>query len=121
MKMWSVCLLLMFTLVLVACTPLEQSARNTSAALQGTLLAAQAKYHDTCVANPSQNVCQLINKGVSGENGLITAVETYCGWSTTQPPVDPNAKCVPVKGAEQVLRSAIANAAQLTGEIRGTI
>lgn len=108
-------------LILIACSPIEQQARNTAAALQGTLVAAQAKYHDTCVANPSQNVCTTINKGVSGENALITAIETYCGWSTTIPPTDPNAKCVPVKGAQAALQSAIANATALTLQIKGVL
>src|ERR1700690_707141 len=85
---------------LTGCTPLEQSARNTAAALQGVLAASQAKYHDTCVATPSQTVCKQINQGIAGENALVTAVETYCGWSPTAPPSDPNATCVPVKSAQ---------------------
>ena len=108
-------------LVCTACTPIEQQARNTAAALQGTIVAAQAKYHDSCVANPTQAVCQDINKGVAGENALITAIETYCGWSTTSPPTDPNAKCVPVSTATAGLQAAIANATQLTLELKGTI
>src|SRR6266576_805348 len=111
-------LVIVLTLAMVACSPLEQQARNTAAALQGIIVAAQAKYHDSCVGNPSQNVCQLINKGISGENALITAGETYCGWSVSAPPADPNAKCVPVKGAEAALRSGLANATQLTLEIK---
>lgn len=108
-------------LVCTACSPLEQQARNTAAALQGVIVAAQAKYHDSCVQNPSQSVCQNVNKGVSGENALVTAIETYCGWSTTLPPSDVNAKCVPQKGATAVLTAAIANANQLTLEIKGTL
>lgn len=114
-------LLLVPLLLLVACSPIEQKARDTAAALQGTLIAAQAKYHDSCVANPSQTVCVAINRGVSGENALITAVELYCGWSTTAPPADVNAKCVPVKTAQAALTSAINNAVALTTEIRGTL
>lgn len=114
-------LVVALTLATVACSPLEQQARNTAAALQGVIVAAQAKYHDSCVGNPSQNVCQVINKGVSGENALVTSIETYCGWSTTMPPADVNAKCVPVKGATAALQAAIANAAQLTTEIKGVL
>ena len=108
-------------MVLVACSPIEQKARDTAALLQGSIVAAQAKYHDTCVGNASQNVCVSINRGVAGENALITAVETYCGWSTIAPPADTNAKCVPVKSAEAALTAAIANATQLTLEIKGTL
>jgi hypothetical protein len=114
-------LIVILTMATVACSPLEQQARNTAAALQGVIVAAQAKYHDSCVGNPSQNVCQLINKGISGQNALITAGETYCGWSPSAPPADPNAKCVPVKGAEAALRSGISNATQLTLEIKGAL
>lgn len=113
--------LLLVCLILTACSPIEVSARNASAALQGLLVAAQAKYHDSCVADKTQSVCQLINKGVSGENALITAGETYCGWSTVAPPTDPNTKCVPVKNAKAALQAAIANATQLTLEIKGTL
>lgn len=120
-KLFSVVTLIVPLLFLTACSPLEQQARNTAAALQGTLVAAQAKYHDTCVSNPSQNVCQKINNGVSAENALITSVETYCSWSPTAPPSDPNATCTPVKTAQGALTAAIANAATLTLELKGVL
>lgn len=107
--------------VLVACSPIEQQARNSAAALQGVLVAAQAKYHDSCVATPTQGVCKDINRGISAENALITSIETYCGWSPTSPPQDPNAKCVPVKTAQAGLSAAISNANTLTMEIKGAI
>jgi len=110
-----------FILVLTACSPIEQQARNTAAALQGVIVAAQAKYHDSCVANSAQSVCQDINKGISAENALITATETYCGWSTTAPPSDTSAKCVPVKTAQAGLSAAIGNATQLTVELKGAL
>lgn len=114
-------LILILSFAMIACSPIEQQARNTAAALQGAIVAAQAKYHDTCVANPSQNVCQVVNRGISGENALITSIETYCGWSTVAPPTDPNAKCVPVKTAQAGLTTAIANATRLTLEIKGVL
>jgi hypothetical protein len=109
------------TLVLVACSPLENNARDTAAALSGSIVAAQQKYHDTCVATPSKDVCVLINRGVSGQNALITALETYCGWSVTPAPPDPTAKCVPVKSAEAGLTTAISNATTLTTQIKGAL
>lgn len=118
---FGVVVVLLLTVILVACSPLEQQARNTAAALGGVLVPAQAKYHDTCVADARQTICMTINKGVAAQNALITAVETYCGWSTTSPPTDPNAKCVPVKSAEQALTAAIANAAQMTTEVKGVL
>lgn len=121
MKIVSAVFLILAMLVMTACSPVEQQARNTAAALEGTIVAAQAKYHDSCVANPAGQVCKLINQGVSGENALITAVETYCGWSVLVPPTDPNATCTPVKGAQPALQAAIANATALTLQIKGAI
>src|SRR5262249_3437860 len=106
-------------LSMVACSSIENQARDTAAALSGSIVAAQTKYQATCAANPSQQICKVINRGVSGENALITAVETYCGWAPSLAPPDPNATCVPVRSAEAALKAAIANAAQLTVEIKG--
>src|SRR5882724_6523564 len=89
-------------LPMLACSPLENHARDAVAALSGSIVAAQTKYQVSCAANPSQQICQAINRGVSGENALVTAVETYCGWAVTPAPPDPNAKCVAVKSAEAV-------------------
>lgn len=108
------------TILLAAC-PAEKAARDTAAALQGSLLAAQAKYQTSCQANANQNVCQLINKGISAQNALITSTELYCGWAATNPPPDPSTKCVPVKSAQAVLESALANARTLTIQIKGAI
>jgi hypothetical protein len=105
----------------VGCSPVESRARDTAAALSGSIVAAQSKYQTSCAANPKQEVCQLINRGVAGENALLTAVETYCGWAASVAPPDPAATCVPVKSAQAALQAAIANAAALTVEIKGAI
>jgi hypothetical protein len=54
-------------------------------------------------------------------NALVTAVETYCGWTPTLVPPDPQAACVPVKSAQAALAAAIANAASLTLQIKGAL
>ncbi len=108
-------------LVMVGCSPIENRARDTAAALSGSIVAAQTKYQASCVANPRQQVCGIINQGISGENALITAVETYCGWSPNLAPPDPTAKCVPVKSAQAALEAAIANAATLTLQVKGAL
>lgn len=108
-------------LPMVGCSPIESRARDTAAALSGSIVAAQTEYQASCTANSKQEVCQLISRGVSGENALITAIETYCGWTPTLAPPDPSATCVPVKSAEAALEAAIANAASLTLEIKGAI
>jgi hypothetical protein len=108
-------------LSMVGCSPLESEARDTAAALSGSLVAAQTEYQTSCSANPSQQICQVINRGVSGENALITAIETYCGWAVRPAPPDPTATCVPVKSAQVTLQAAIANASALTLQIKGAL
>jgi hypothetical protein len=114
-------LLVLCLVPMLGCSPLENQARDAAAALSGSIVAAQSRYQASCKANPSQQICQVINRGVSGEDALITAVETYCGWTPMLAPPDPAAKCVPVKSAEAALRAAIANAATLTLQIKGAI
>jgi len=121
MKYVTTVLIVACLMTMVACSPLENQARDTAAALSGSIVAAQTKYQATCAANPAQEICQVINRGVSGENALITAVETYCGWSETLAPPDPSAKCVPVKSAQAALQAAISNAASLTLQIKGAL
>ncbi len=106
---------------MLGCSPLENQARDTAAALAGSIVTAQTKYKASCAANPAQEICQIINRGVSGENALITAVETYFGWSATPAPPDPTAQCVPVKSSQAALQAAINNAANLTMQIKGAL
>lgn len=121
MKVLFTILITVVVLSTVGCSPVENQARDTAAALSGSIVAAQSKYQATCAANPAQEICQVINRGVSGENALITAVETYCGWTPILAPPDPSAKCAPVKSAQAGLQAAISNAASLTLEIKGAI
>jgi hypothetical protein len=121
MKTLTTIVLVAILVPMLACSPLENQARDTAAALSGSIIAAQTKYQASCAANPGQEICQMINRGVFGQNALISAVETYCGWSMTIAPPDPNAKCVPVKSAQAALQAAIANAATLTIQIKGAL
>ncbi len=121
MRVCAIGVLVVGMVVMVGCSPVENQARDAAAALSGSIVAAQMKYQTSCSANPGQEVCQVINRGVSGQNALITAVETYCGWDAASAPADPAAKCVPVRSAEAALRAAIANATALTLQIKGAI
>lgn len=106
---------------MTGCSPLENNARDAAAALSGSIVAAQAKYQDTCTADKTQQICQTINKGVSAENALITAIETYCSMAITPVPPTRDTPCHPVKTAEAGLSTAIANATTLTSQIKGAI
>jgi len=121
MRAGIVVLLSCLMLAMLGCSAVEDQARDAAAALSGSIVAAQTKYQATCTANPGQEISQVINRGVSGENALITAVETYCGWAQSVAPPDPTEACVPVRSAEGALRAAIANAAQLTLQIKGAL
>lgn len=121
MKTSGVVLLILCMLPTLGCSPLETQARDTAAALSGSIIAAQSKYQASCSVNPTQEVCRIINRGVSGENALISAIETYCGWAVTPAPANVNAACVPSKSAQGTLQAAIANAASLTLQIKGAL
>jgi hypothetical protein len=121
MKKFIIGVLVVMLLPMLGCSPLENQARDTAAALSGSIAAAQSMYQARCAANPAQEICQVINRGVSGENALLTAVETYCGWTPTLAPPDPAAKCLPVGTARTALQAAIANAATLTLQIKGAL
>jgi hypothetical protein len=121
MKKLNTLLLVLGLLPMLGCSPLENQARDTAAALSGAIVAAQTKYQASCTANSVQEICGIINRGVSGENALVTAVESYCGWTPTLAPPDPKATCIPVKSAQAALQAAIANAATLTSQIKGVI
>ena len=121
MRSLTVFLIVACVLPMVGCSPLENQARDAAAALSGSIVAAQSRYQTACEANPAEEICRVINRGVAAQNALITAIETYCGWAVTPAPADPNAACVPVKSAKAALRAAIANAATLTKEIKGAI
>lgn len=120
MRITTILLTLALCMGLAGCA-LEKQARDTAAALQGSLLAAQAKYQASCSAEPHQNICEAINRAISAQNGLITTTEAYCGWAAMSPPPDRTAKCVPVRGAENAFRAAIANAQEVTKEIKGAM
>lgn len=110
------------TILTTGCSPIEIQARDTAAALQGVLKVAMPQYETTCEANPNQQICNLINNGISAQNALLTAGETFCGWNPALPPPNPDTTpCVEQKGATALLKAAIGNAAAFTIEIKGAI
>jgi hypothetical protein len=114
-------LLVVSLLVLVGCSPVEQQARDTAAALGGALAAAQTQHQTECTTAPTGAACVLINKAVSAQNALVTSIEAYCGWSSNVLPTDPNTKCVPVSGAQGALNAAISNANGFITQLKGVI
>jgi hypothetical protein len=113
-------LLLPLLLLLTGC-PKDKNARDTAAALKGLLATAQTQYQTSCQANKTQPACTTINKGISAQNALITAIETYCSMALTPTPPPDNTPCTPVKSAEGALSVALANAKQSITEVKGII
>jgi len=113
-------LLLPALLLLTACPNVANTARDTAAALGGALVEAQSQNLTLCANNPAQPVCQIIKRGIEAQNALITATETYCGWSANAvPPV--GQACAPVSSAQAALTAAINNANLEITEIKGVI
>lgn len=119
--MKKLCLLLPLLLVLAACQPIENSARDASAALGGAIKSAQAQHQDECKANATLPACTLINRAVDGQNALVTATEAYCGWTTVAPPTDQTTKCVAVTSFKAGLQTAINNANSFVLQLKGVI
>lgn len=105
-------------LFMIGCSPVENQARDSAAAIKGAIESAQSKYVSTCRSDPTQQVCEVINKAVNAQNALITATEAYCG-GTAQSPKEQ--KCVPVKSATGALKTAILNANEITKELKGAL
>lgn len=108
-------------LVLVGCSSLEQNARDSAAALNGALVAAQTQYQTSCSATPTASPCTLINRAVDAQNALITATEAYCGWTAGVLPADPAASCKPVSTATAGLQAAVNNANSFVVQLKGVI
>jgi hypothetical protein len=108
-------------LILTGCPKIEQTARDTSAALGGAITQAQAQHQTECAATPTLSVCTLINKSVDAQHALITADEAYCGWQEGVLPSDQDATCVPVSSASVGLQAAIQNANNFIGSLKAVI
>jgi hypothetical protein len=104
--------------VCVGCTPPEKTARDVIAASQGALVAAQARYHDQCVASPAQATCALITRAVGVQHVAIDALRVYCSFTPT---TSVDAKCVPVKAALPALQAALSNLSQITLDVQAVI
>jgi hypothetical protein len=121
--MTKIVLLISLALAMVSCQPIENSARDSAAALGGAIVAAQAQYQTQCAGGTTNGlpVCTLINRAVDGQNALVTATEAYCGWSQAAPPPSPTTKCVAVANAKDALQTAINNANTFVTQLKGVI
>jgi hypothetical protein len=124
-KLVVVCLAVMLTGCLhkisLTSHPQVQNARDIAAAFNGVLTAAQDKYVDQCNADRGQHICIIIYKAVDAQNALITAIQTYCGWSQELPTINQTGPCAQIPSAELELKTAINNANLFITELKGVV
>ena len=53
MRTFTALLVVIALLPMLGCSPIENQARDTAAALSGSIIAAQTKYQASCTANPA--------------------------------------------------------------------
>ncbi len=95
-----------------------KTARDTTAALNGALKAAQEQYAPECQSDASKPACVMINKAIAAHGALITATEAYCGFSDVSQPLD---TCKPVATAQAGLMAALDNAQQFLTQLKEVI
>jgi hypothetical protein len=96
------------------------TARDTIATSYGYLTWAQSNYKTTCMANPAQTPCVLINKAIPINNLAIDALEIYCGGTAPvgQVPFAQGGPCVAVSSALPALQSALANLGPIIADLK---
>jgi hypothetical protein len=70
--------LLPLLLVISGCPLTPEKARDGIATAYGFVSDLQQKYLVTCQANPAQNACVQINRGVALQRLASTALNDYC-------------------------------------------
>jgi hypothetical protein len=113
-------LVLVCSLVMAGCQPVEMSARDSIASAKG-FIDSVAAAHPECNTVPTGQVCVLVNRGNAVKHTAIDALVLYCagpafndGSGACQPPTD---KAVQQQSAEK-LKAAIANLDQIVKDIR---
>lgn len=102
---------LLSCIALLAGCNAEGAARDAMAAAHGYVVSAQATWGDSCRANNTQFKCTSTNRLIDAEHVTALALLVYCDG-----PAAPGelryaggGVCVPVKGAEASLLSAVRN------------
>lgn len=116
---------LLCSLLLVACTPVERTAYNTVVGAKAYLDQTKLS-HPECAPWPSANTgqwCVNVNKAVASKDLLIDAITVYCAG----PDFNNGGACnAPAKGtaaytqAVAKLNAAIANYNQVAADLKAT-
>lgn len=118
----SLILALVLSLGLVACGPIEETARDSIAAAKGAIQEAQTAYIPICIetgTNPSDPACFLINNAIDINDLAIDALLTYCGFeidntTTSEPPLT----CNPQSDKKALLLTALKNLNRIIADVR---
>lgn len=92
-------------LILAACQPLEDTARDVIAGAKGFIQKAQENHLAECTANPTKEFpCRIINRAVAAQNLAVDSLYVYCGFTKDTPP---NTLCAANKSKAAALKSAL--------------
>lgn len=94
--------------ILAACDPPQNVARDALAANRAVLVTYQNKYQNECAQNPAMKTCRIIHEAVTAQNLAVDALDLYCQGITTPSFMD-GGPCAPDKSAEPKLRAALKN------------
>ena len=112
----------LFLLMLWACSPVDQQARDVIAGAKGAITAAEAQ-HPECSPlrhpeNQQQAACVTIAKAIAAENTAIDALNLYCNFS----PSDPGSQqCERVQSAQDFLKNSLLSLQTITGDVKGLV
>lgn len=108
-------------LATTGCPPIEVTTRNGLTASY-TFLSQELMSHPECHGGAlTPTVCKVIHDAIVAHNSVISAEETYCGGTPAAgvESFDNGGPCVPVKSAQDGLKSALANLNQLITDLKG--
>lgn len=96
--------LLLICLFLIACQPLQQTARDSIAVAKGVIETAQQEYLETCRAGSTQPACEIITDAVAAHNLVIDVLNIYCAGDDTW---QEGAACTPNSAVGPRLRETL--------------
>lgn len=107
--------LLLGTLILTACPPIQETARDGVATAKGYLDAAKAHHPECSTPQVNVGVCDLLSRATGAKDAVIDAVNVYC----TSPSYDQTGGvCVPNKSAKPKLDAALRDLNQILADVK---
>lgn len=108
-----------FALTIAGCNSFASQARDSIAAFNGYLTAAQAKHTGECIVSKGElPVCDTLRRSDAAENAAIDALEAYCQIPPHTTFTGAGASCKPVTSLQGGLTAALAGISALTPDIK---